>query len=92
MKTALEVTHEITKLIKHSPRREAIFKEVRKESEAASSDNASSCSHALWSYFVQQDGHAVRADMHSSKYYTELFWVIEYMDQAVEIVKDTETR
>ncbi len=87
MKTALEVTHEITKLIKHSPRREAIFKEVRKESEAASSDNASSCTVKL----LCPTRWTVRADSLQSiiQNYSEL---LSTWDQAVEIVKDTETK
>ena len=37
MKAALDTTHEITKLIKLSPRREALLKEIQHESEISSS-------------------------------------------------------
>lgn len=36
MNSTLETTHEITKLVKLSPRREAIFKEIQQESEMSS--------------------------------------------------------
>ena len=40
MKSALETTHEITKLIKFSPRREAIFRDLKAESDFASKNRA----------------------------------------------------
>lgn len=42
MKSALETTHEITKLIKKSPRRDGIFKELKAENDL-SSDSSSVC-------------------------------------------------
>ena len=46
IKNALETTHEITKLIKHSPRREGIFKEIKSTSDATR-DNHSPGVHVL---------------------------------------------
>ena len=48
LKDALETTHEITKLIKHSPRREGIFQKMKEE---ISSSNA-----PVSEFYVQLDG------------------------------------
>ena len=40
IKNALETTHEITKLIKHSPRREGIFREIESASDATGDNHS----------------------------------------------------
>ena len=40
IKNALETTYEITKLIKHSPRREGIFKEIKGASDATGDNHS----------------------------------------------------
>ena len=86
MKSALEITHEITKLIKLSPRREAIFKALKEEEEMASSDPSGGSIKLLcptrWT---------VRADSLLSiiENYSEL---LNTWEQAKEAARDTESK
>ena len=40
IKNTLETTHDITKLIKHSPRREGILKEIKSASDATGNNHS----------------------------------------------------
>ena len=86
MKSTLETTHEITKLIKLSPRRQGVFMEVQQESEMSSESDVKSTVKLLcptrWT---------VRADsLHSIiDNYSEL---LETWDRANDIARDTETK
>lgn len=76
MKSALDTTHEITKLIKLSPRRDAIFKQLKDES-----DSSNVCIKLLcptrWT---------VRADSLFS------IMLLDTWDKAGEIARDTESK
>ena len=86
MKSTLETTHEITKLIKLSPRRQGVFMEVQQESEMSSESDVKSTVKLLcptrWT---------VRANsLHSIiDNYSEL---LETWDRANDIARDTETK
>ena len=85
MKSALEVTHEITKLIKLSPRRDSVFKELK--ADADSSEEGHSCSVKL----LCPTRWTVRADALLSvlnNYKT----IIETWDIVIDIARDTETK
>ena len=80
MKSALEITHEITKLIKYSPRRERIFKDLKGEMAPGSPGVRVLCP-TRWT---------VRADSMLSiiQNYSVLQ---ELWDKAVDIVRDSDT-
>ena len=80
MKKALDMTHEITKLIKYSPRRENIFRDI-KDNVAPGNPGVRVLCPTRWT---------VRADsMHSI---IQNYSIIQRLwDEAVEIVHDSET-
>jgi hypothetical protein len=82
IKYALEVTHEITKLIKYSPRREGIFKQVKETTFTASSKGIRVLCPTRWT---------VRADALESIISNYSALLITW-EEAVEEVKDTETK
>ena len=85
IKNALETTHEITKLIKHSPRREGIFKEIKSSSDATG-DNHSPGVRVLcparWT--VRADSLASIISNYAALQHT---W-----EEAIDVVRDTETK
>ena len=85
IKNALETTHEITKLIKHSPRREGIFREIKSASDATG-DNHSPGVRVLcptrWT--VRADSLASIVSNYSALQHT---W-----DEAIDVARDTETK
>ena len=85
VKSALETTHEITKLIKKSPRRDGIFKELKAESDL-SSDSSSVCVKLLcptrWT---------VRADSLFS-IIDNYFVLLSTWETASQIARDTESK
>lgn len=85
MRNALDTTHEITKLIKFSPRREAIFRELKAEGDLASSYRAAGIRVLCPTRWT------VRADSLFSviSNYSAL---LSTWDEAIEAVKDTESK
>ena len=85
MKSSLETTHEITKLIKLSPRRDAIFKELQAD------NTLSSGSSGVSSKLFCPTRWTIRADsLHSIlEKYTVLFSTWE---EAIDAAKDTESK
>ena len=85
IKNALETTHEITKLIKHSPRREGIFKNIKSASDAIG-DNHSPGVRVLcptrWT--VRADSLASIICNYAALQHT---W-----EEAVDVARDTETK
>ena len=83
MKSALETTHEITKLIKLSPRRDAIFQELQAE------HNLSSESHGVSIKLLCPTRWTVRADSLLSilDNYSVL---LNTWEEAIEVARDTE--
>ena len=83
MKDALETTHEITKLIKYSPRREAIFQKVKQDSDMSSANSGIRvlCP-TRWT---------VKADALSS-IMNNFETLKQTWEEAVEVVQDTETK
>ena len=81
MKGALELTHEITKLIKYSPKRESIFKKM-KESVFSSSPGIRTLCPTRWT---------VRAESLSS-IINNFEALRSTWEMAVDEVKDTETK
>jgi hypothetical protein len=82
MKEALETTHEITKLIKYSPRREGIFNKVKDSLPASGGPGIRVLCPTRWT---------VRVEALSS--ITNNFEVLQSTwEEAVEVVKDTETK
>ena len=80
MKSALEMTHEITKLVKYSPRRESIFRDLKGEM-APSNPGVRVLCPTRWT---------VRAD--SMQSIIQNYSVLqELWDKAVEIVHDSDT-
>ena len=80
LKSAMETTHEITKLIKYSPRRENLFKNIKGEIAPDSPGVRVLCP-TRWT---------VKAD--SMKSIIQNYEVLmEVWDKACEIIKDTET-
>lgn len=81
MKSALDTTYEITKLIKLSPRRDAVFKDLQAESESSSSSIKLLCP-TRWT---------VRAESLLSiiNNYSVL---LDTWDEVSEIARDTETK
>ena len=81
MKSSLETTHEITKLVKYSPRRQALLRDIQTEMESGSSGAIRALCPTRWT---------VRADSMESivKNYCTLqtLW-----DHAIDIVRDTGT-
>jgi len=79
-KNSLEITHEITKLVKYSPRRESLFNEIKEEIEPGSPGIRTLCP-TRWT---------VRADAMESiiKNYQILQ---ELWEKATDIIHDTET-
>lgn len=81
LRDALETTHEITKLVKLSPRRDAIFREIQ-QSVAPGSPGVRLLCPTRWT---------VRAD--ALKSVLENYVVLqETWDEALEVVKDTESK
>lgn len=85
MKAALETTHEITKLIKLSPRRDAIFQEQQAESSSSSESRAISIK------LLCPTRWTVRADSLVSilENYTVL---LSTWEEAIEVARDTESK
>jgi hypothetical protein len=82
MKEALKTTHEITKLIKYSPRREGIFNKVKDSLPASGGPGIRVLCPTRWT---------VRVEALSS--ITNNFEVLQSTwEEAVEVVKDTETK
>ena len=80
LKSAMETTHEITKLIKYSPRRENLFKNIKGEIAPDSPGVRVLCP-TRWT---------VKAD--SMKSIIQNYEVLmEVWDKACEIIKDTQT-
>ncbi len=85
MKAALETTHEITKLIKLSPRREALLKEIQQETEMSCGTSGVSIK------LLCPTRWTVRADSLLSiiTNYSEL---LSTWEKAGEVVRDTESK
>jgi hypothetical protein len=85
IKSALETTHEITKLIKYSPRREGIFKELKRDIDVSTGN------HSPGVRVLCPTRWTVRADSLGSIIgnYTALQSTWE---EAIEIARDTETK
>ena len=83
MKSSLETTHEITKRIKLSPRRDAIFKELQADNTLSSGSSGVSIK------LLCPTGWTIRADsLHSIlENYTALFSTWE---EAIDAAKDRE--
>ena len=85
MRNALETTHEITKLIKYSPRREAIFQKIKDSLPVESSGTGAGIRVLCPTRWT------VRAV--SLKSILDNFSVLqETWEKAVEVVKDSETK
>ena len=81
MKCALETTHEITKLIKESPRRDAIFKGL-KEEDCDDSPHIKLLCPTRWT---------VRADsLHSI--ISNYSLLLSNWEETIEVARDTETK
>ena len=85
IKSALETTHEITKLIKFSPCREGIFKQIK------SSSNATSDSHSPGLRVLCPTRWTVRADSLAS-IITNYAALQRTWEEAADIARDTETK
>ena len=85
MKDALDTTHEITKLIKFSPRRDAIFHALKAENELASN------SHTAGVRVLCPTRWTVRADSLSS-IISNYPVLMSTWDEAIDVVKDTESK
>ena len=82
MKDALELTHEITKLIKYSPRRKNIFKKVKESFASSGSPEIRTLCPTHWT---------VRAESLSSVI-NNFEALRSTWETAVEVVQDTETK
>ena len=82
IKQALEVTHDITKLIKYSPRRESIFKQVKETTLTTGSSGIHVLCPTRWT---------VRADSLASIISNYDALLITW-EEALEEVRDTETK
>lgn len=85
MRDALDMTHEITKLIKYSPRREAVFRDLKEENEMSTgchSPGIRVLCPTRWT--VRADSLASIVDNYNLLQST---W-----EEAVEIARDTETK
>ena len=85
MKDALDTTHEITKLIKFSPRRDAIFHLLKAENEVACN------SHTAGVRVLCPTRWTVRADSLFS-IISNYSVLMSTWDEATEVVKDTESK
>ena len=85
MNSALETTHEITKLIKFSPRREAIFRDLKVESDFASNSRAAGIRVLCLTRWT------VRADSLLS-ILSNYSVLLSTWDEALEAAKDTESK
>lgn len=85
MKSALETTHEITKLIKFSPRREAIFRDLKAESDFASNNRAGGIRVLCPTRWT------VRADSLLS-ILSNYSVLLSAWDEALEAARDTESK
>uniref|UniRef100_A0A1X7TTB8 DUF4371 domain-containing protein n=1 Tax=Amphimedon queenslandica TaxID=400682 RepID=A0A1X7TTB8_AMPQE len=83
MKDVLDVTYEITKLVKRSPRRDAIFKRIKKEM-ATSRDSRGICVLCLTRWAVKAEGLKSILDNFNA--------LLELWDESLQIVKDTELK
>lgn len=85
IKNALETTHEITKLIKYSPRREGIFKEI-KSTSSATGDN-----HSPGVRVLCPTRWTVRADSLASIIYN--YAALQHTwEEAMDVARDTESK
>ena len=86
IKNALETTFEITKLIKHSPRREGIFKEIKGASDALAGDNHSPgvCVVCPTRWTVHADSLASIICNYSA--------IKSTWKEAIDVARDTETK
>ncbi len=85
IKSALEMTHEITKLIKYSPRREGIFQELKSANEVATG------SHTTGVRVLCPTRWTVRADSLAS--IISNYGVLQTTwEEAVDVARDTETK
>ena len=85
MKNALETTHEITKLIKYSPRRDAIFSKLKAESDSVSGNSTAGIRVLCPTRWT------VRADalLSIKNNYSVL---LDTWDEALQATKDTESK
>ena len=85
LKDALDITHEITKLIKYSPRREAVFREIKECHEAAVGN------HSVGIRVLCPTRWTVRAKVLKS--IINNYSILQSTwDEALEIAKDSETK
>ena len=85
MKDSLEIAHEITKLIKFSPRREAVFQELKERNEMLTEY------HSPGVHILCQTRWTVRADSLAS--IVDNYNVLQSTwEEVVEIARDTETK
>lgn len=85
IKSALEMTHEITKLIKYSPRREGIFKELKSANDVATG------SHSPGVRVLCPTRWTVRADSLAS--IIGNYAVLQSTwEEAIGVARDTETK
>ena len=82
MKDALDTTHEITKLIKYSPRREAIFKDLKEAIPGESNPGIRVLCPTRWTVKAN-----ALASIMSNFETLKLTW-----EKAVNVVRDTETK
>ena len=86
VKSALETTHEITKLIKYSPRREEIFRRLKDAHKLMHDD-----SHSVGMRLLCPTRWTVRADSLAS-IITNYEVLLLTWEEAADVVKDTETK
>ena len=85
MRDALDMTHEITKLIKYSPRREAVFRELKQGNEMSTG------SHSPGIRVLCPTRWTVRADSLAS-IVSNYGLLQNTWEEALEIARDTETK
>lgn len=85
MKASLEITHEITKLIKLSPRRDAIFNELKADNDLVTDNKTPTiCLLCPTRWTVRADSLLSILNNYSV--------LLDTWDEALEAVKDTETK